>query len=266
MSDQVNSNKVVLITGGSSGIGASAAIEYAKLGYRVAITGRNKERLSATLAEMVSAAVSSANKGENFLTIEADFEDLKQVDEAVAKAVAKFGRIDVLINNAGFRAQKLHFEHPDFFQDFQRILQVNLVAATRVAQQATPHIKATKGVIINVSSIADSLGSSSVSYCVAKAGFSMLTKALANALDGTGVRVVTVSPGPVKTNFGPGLDLMAPLTHLNRIAEAREVADTIVFLSSDKASFINATTIYVDGGCLAKFGEMPSRLARGDKF
>lgn len=258
---QLQPIKVILVTGASSGIGEVTAIEYAKLGYKVAITGRNEERLAKVLEQLVA---NSPSKLENdFLTIKADFEDPKQVDQVIDATISKFNQLDVLINNAGFRAQKLSLDHPDFFQDFQRILQVNLVAATRIAQLAVPHIKKTRGVIINVSSIADRLGSPSISYSVAKAGLSMLTKALANALDGTGVRVVTVSPGPVKTNFGPGLDLMAPLSHMHRIAESQEVADTIIFLSSEKASFIHATTIDVDGGAVTKFGGAFQRLAQG---
>lgn len=252
MSSQSSAAKVALVTGGSSGIGEVTAIEFAKLGYRVAITGRNKERLDSVLGKLTEA--STDKKADDFLAIEADFENPKHVDEVVEKTVVKFGQLDVLINNAGFRGQKLSLDHKDFFDDFQRILQVNLVAATRVAQLAVPHIKKTKGVIINVSSIADRLGSPSISYSVAKAGFSMLTKTLANALDRTGVRVITVSPGPIKTNFGPALDSMAALSHMNRIGEAQEVADTIVFLCSPKAGFIHACTIDVDGGACARFG------------
>lgn len=254
-------DQVVLVTGASQGIGAATALEYARLGYKVAITGRDEERLTNVFDELVENSISEEE--DDFLAIKADFEDPKQVDEVVAKTIAKFNRLDVLVNNAGFRAQKLTLDHPDFFLDFQRILQVNLVAATRIAQLAVPHIKKTQGVIINVSSIADRLGSPSISYSVAKAGLSMLTKTLANALDSTGVRVVTVSPGPVKTNFGPGLDLMGPLSHMNRIATPKEVADTIVFLSSPKASFIHATTIDVDGGASTKFGGIFQRLASG---
>jgi len=248
MSDQ----KVVLVTGASSGIGEAAALEFAKLGYKVAITGRNQERLSKVLQSLVSESPGAS--ASDFLALVADFEDQEQVEPLVEQTVNKFGRLDVLVNNAGSSGKKRGLADADFFEDFQKILQVNLMAATRLAQLSSNHLKQTKGVIINVSSIADRLAMPSIAYSVSKAGLSMLTKTLANALDGTGVRVVTVAPGPIKTNFAQGIEKFGFISSLQRVGEALEVARTIVFLSSDKASYIHGCTIDVDGGTYGKFG------------
>lgn len=248
---------MVLVTGGSSGIGESSAKLYAQLGYKVAITGRNEDRLNKVLEAMVNL---SPNKSKSdFLILKADLEDPKQVDSVVSGTVAKFGGIDILVNNAGFMGENRHIELDGFFEDFKKILQVNLFAPVRIAQLATPYLLKSKGVIVNVSSVADRLGSPTISYSISKAGLSMLTKCLANAYDGRGVRVVTVAPGPIKTNFAENLDLYGPTTSLMRAGEAEEVAQTIVFLSSDKASYIHGCTVDVDGGLSSKFGGIFSK-------
>lgn len=252
----MNSPKVVLVTGGSSGIGEACALKYAELGYRVAITGRNQDRLLKVVEKMVEVAPAKAAEQlkDDFLILKNDFEDPQQVDSVVKQTVEKFGKLDIVINNAGYPGKRLGLSDADFFEDFQKILQVNLIAATRIAQLASSHLIKTKGVMINVSSVADRVAAPTISYSVSKAGLSMLTKTLANALEGTGVRVVTVSPGPIQTNFSDRTAMMAPMTSLGRAGEAREVADTIVFLTSDKASYIHGCTIDVDGGTYAKFG------------
>lgn len=247
-------DKVVLVTGASSGIGEATAIEYAKLGYRVAITGRNEERLGKVIEQLTAS--SSSRDGDRFLAFRADFEDPAQVEPIVEQTINKFKRLDILINNAGYLGKKCELDHADFYDDFKRILQVNLFSAVRISQLARPYLVESKGVIINVSSIADRIGMPAISYSISKAGLTMLTKGLTNGLDGTGVRVVTVSPGPVVTNIADPQQLtgLGFLSSLHRAGKSKEVADTIVFLSSDKASYITGCTLDVDGGVYTKFG------------
>lgn len=254
----MSNQKVVLVTGGSAGIGEATAIEFAKLGYKVAITGRNQERLDKVLKELVSV---SPNKSQgDFLALKANFGDPKQVDSVVPETVQQFGGIDILVNNAGFSGRKIEFESDGFYDDFKEILQVNLFASVRIAQLAAPHLIKSKGVIVNVSSIADRLAMPTVSYSVSKAGLTMVTKCLANNFEGKGVRVVTVAPGPIKTNFAEGIEAFGPMTSLLRVGEAQEVANAIVFLASDKASYIHGCTLDVDGGCYSKFGGVFNNL------
>lgn len=252
------SAKVAVVTGASSGIGRAIALEFAKNDHKVVIVGRDQDRLNEVIESM--AEVSTAKSRDNFLSMIADFEDIKQVDMIVDKTIDKFNRIDILINNAGTPGKRRTLDDADFFEDFNVILQVNLIAATRLAQLVAKHIVATKGVIINISSVADRVPSPSISYSVAKAGLSMLTKTMANALDGTGARVITVSPGPIKTNFSKRTGSYGPLTALRRPGEAEEVANVVAFLCSDKASYIHGTNIDVDGGFCSKFGDVYGQM------
>lgn len=268
-----SNTKVVLVTGGSGGIGQATALEFARLGYKIAITGRDLERLEKTIDLLVVEAEVEASKsrgksGDNikreshYLAIKADFSNLQEIDQVVCRTVEKFGHLDILINNAGYSGASPPLEDPKFFEDFQMTIQVNLIAPTRIAQLAAPHLKRSKGVLINVSSVADRVAFPWMGYCVSKAGLSMLTKTLAVALDSTGVRVLTVAPGPILTNFAPhqSLEAHASMTSLARIGRAEEVAQAIVFLCSDSASFIQATCLDVDGGWLTKFGDFYSTI------
>lgn len=242
--------KVVIVTGGSSGIGKATAIEFARLGYRVAITGRNERKLKSVWQKMLDN--SPDHRSEDYLILQADFEDMSQVETTVADVMKTFGRLDVLINNAGYQARNRGIKDADFFEDFLKVQQVNLHAPMRLCQLAVPHLMDTKGVIINVTSIADRVPMETISYSVSKAGLSMMTKCLANALEGKQVRAVGVAPGPVKTNFATGMELAGFMTSLGRVGDSQELADTIVFLASDKASFVHGTVVTVDGGCHSK--------------
>lgn len=241
--------KVALITGASSGIGEAAALEFAKLGYNVVITGRNDARL-----ESVANKLTQECKDSNVLSLKVEMSDEQQVDTVVAKTVDHFGRIDVLVNNAGTLGHETQIQEPDFYDDFKNIMQVNLFAPVRLSQLALPHLEKTKGVIVNISSIADSFAIHTVSYSVSKAGLSMLSRTLVNALEGNGVRVVTISPGPIATNIVPEMESAAAITALNRIGQPKEVADLIVFAATDKGSFIHGANLCIDGGMLPKFG------------
>lgn len=248
----MSQQKVVLITGASAGIGEAAALEFAKLSYKIAFTGRNQDRMKNVLKQLMDSTASRSSA--DFLPITADFEKPEEIEPIIDLVIKTFGRLDILVNNAGYPGKKRNLGEPDFFEDFKNIMQVNLFSATRLAHLATPHLLKTKGVIVNVSSIADRMALPNVSYSVSKAALTMLTKSLANAFDGTGVRCVTVAPGPIVTNFAEGIEKFGVMTSLQRSGTAKEVADTIVFLCSDKASYIHGCTVDVDGGCAAKFG------------
>lgn len=251
---QGESQKVALVTGGSSGIGRFIAVEFAKLGHKVAITGRDQKRLDESMELLVaSSPVKPPAASDSFLALKVDFEQPAQVDKVVGDTVSKFGRLDIVINNAGYDGKGRQLSDEDFFEDFQKIIQVNLLAATRIAQLSVAHLEKTKGVLINVSSIADRIPMQAVSYAVSKAGMSMMGKSVANAVEGKGIRVLNVCPGPVQTNFAPNMEKASVITSFERVASSQEVADLVVFLASDKASFIHGTSIDIDGGTLCRF-------------
>lgn len=241
--------KVVLVTGSSSGIGEAIAYEYAKLNYNVVLTGRNENRLGQVVAKCTGLSPSKLVP----LAVKADFVDIAQVENVFNKTIEKFKRLDILVNNAGFAGKMKKLDDgADFMADYHKIMSVNLTSALRLSQLALPYLKETKGSIVNISSIASRLGLPSVSYSVSKAGMSMLTKCLANAVGSSGVRVNTVSPGPVKTNLAPGLDQMGGWTAVDRVGEPQEIADFVVFLTSGKANFIQGAELDIDGGATIK--------------
>lgn len=253
-SNELNANRhrVVFISGGSSGIGEATAREFAKSGFKVAISGRNKQRLDDVKEELkrLTPIKDDTNLDNRFLALEVDFEDYEQVEPLIGLVVAKFNRLDVLVNNAGYLGRGCDSVEKEFFQDFQKVLQVNLMAATRLSQLAAPHlIKSPRGVLLNV---LDRVANPSISYCVSKAGLSMLTKTLANELEGTGVRVVAVAPGPISTRTSPPIDTLASTTSFGRIGDVQEVANVIRFLESEQAGFIHGCTIYINGGSMAR--------------
>lgn len=253
-----NAEKVVLVTGCDCGIGLATALKFAELGYRVSITGLGDDSLAESIGKLIQASASKDKA--NFLSTKADFLCDDQIDPVVSRTIDHFGRLDVLVNNAGIIGKNKLITESDFFEDFQNVLQVNLMACVKLAHLVVPHLKATKGVMISMSSIADRVPSPTVSYSVSKAGISMLTKAFANALLGTGVRAVAVAPGPVSTRITS--DKFGCLTLLDRVAQKEEIADLIVFLASDKAAFIHGTTVDIDGGFQARYGGVYERMGQ----
>lgn len=186
------SKRTVIVTGGSAGgIGHATAVEFAKLGCRVAITGRDQVRLDRSLADLLRASPSQPASEDDYLTLKVDLEDEKQVDQVVEQVVDKFRRLDVLVNNAGFNGNaRGHLLDEAFYDLFKSVLQVNLHAPTRLAQLAALYLMEAPegGVIVNVSLVADTIAFTHVAYSVTKAGLSMLTKTLANNFKGKNVR------------------------------------------------------------------------------
>lgn len=243
MSDRV----VALVTGSSSGIGSAVAVDYSKLNYHVVITGRDEDRLREVAEECKQA---SPDKLEP-LIVQADFADLKQVDDVFNKTIEKFQRLDILVNNAGFMGRAA-ITDDNFMEDYEKIMAVNLTSAVRLCQLAMPYLKKSTGSVVNVGSVLSKMAYPTVSYSVSKAGLIMLTKTLANACDKTGVRVNSVLPGPILTRFGPNQAKFGCLTLQDRAGTSQEVSDLIIFLTSNKASYINGAEVTIDGGYYAK--------------
>jgi NAD(P)-dependent dehydrogenase (short-subunit alcohol dehydrogenase family) len=239
----------VLVTGASSGIGRATAELFAREGAQVAMVARRKEALD---------EVTRSLPQDHAFTIAADVTREADAERAVREAAERMGGIDVLINAAGI------LKSGDVSQTslalWDEMLNVNLRAVFHLMQLAVPHLKASRGNVVNVSSVTGLRAFPGVlAYCVSKAGVDQLTRCTALELAPFGVRVNAVNPGVIVTSLhsagGMGVEQYQTFlersksTHpLGRVGQAQEVADLIVFLASERASWITGATISIDGG------------------
>ncbi|CAH2265645.1 uncharacterized oxidoreductase TM_0325-like [Pararge aegeria] len=242
-------DKVAIVTGASSGIGAAVAIALSAEGASVAIVGRKQAKLAATKTRCANA-----------LVIRADVTNDDDARRIVDETIEAFGKIDILINNAGGSTFGNIFDD-NIMTAYDMTMAVNLRAVFRVTSLAVPHLIKTKGNIVNVSSVAGQsthFVSEALSYAVSKAGLIHFGACLAADLAEHGVRVNTISPGPVVTdlmeNCGVSItwDSLKPLTALNKVSEAQEIADLILFVASDKAKSITGSNFTSDNGWMIK--------------
>ena len=249
-------NRVALVTGGASGIGRATALRFAREGALVAILDRD-----ATNGENVLSELHSENFKAIFLP--ADISAEEQVREAVDAIEKEFGAIHILVNNAA----AFVFGSYDVEQsDWHRILSVNILGTSLCSKYAIPvMIRSGGGAIVNVSSISGFIAQErSLPYNTTKAALLGFTRCLAMDLATQKIRVNAVAPGCIDTpqlradleragmTFEQGLAVEGPLHMLNRYGSADEVANAILFLASDEASFITGTCVMVDGGYTAK--------------
>ena len=235
-----------LITGGTSGIGRAAANKLSLLGIHVLVVGRSVERGERTVAEIRAAGG------------QADFISSNLRDASSAREVAKRaielgnGHVDILINNAGvfpFGPTNKTTE-----EEFDRVYSLNVKAPYFLVAELAPLMaRRGKGAIVNVSTMVADYGVSGMSlYGSSKAAINLLTKSWAAEYGRSGVRVNAVSPGPTRTEgtdaMGEGLEQLAAQAPAGRPATADEIAEAIVFLATDRSSFIYGAKLAVDGG------------------
>ena len=251
--------KTVIVTGAGSGIGRATAIRFAQEGANVVLVGRT----AATLEETAKAFPQDRTwiHTDNFLTVVCDISVEAQVQEMMKRVVDKFGKIDVLVNNAGKAMQGKITELSS--EDWKLAIDVNLNGTFYVCQAAMPHLIASKGNIINVSSLSGIGGDwNMAAYNAAKAGISNLTRTLALDHGADGVRVNAVNPSVTKTDMTSAIqddssktDKFLDRCPLGRLAAPEEVAAVITFLASDDASMITGVNLPVDGGVSASNGQ-----------
>ncbi len=243
--------KIAIVTGASSGIGRATAALLAKKGATVVAVGRNQKELT---------ALRDAHKGKTGqIKVQlADVNETSQLDRVVAETIENFGQIDVLVNSAGV-IKGGNIENTTI-DDWDKMMNINVRSVFNMIQRCVPHLIATKGSIVNVSSVAGTRSFPNIlSYCVSKAAVDQLTRCTALELADRGVRVNAVNPGVVVTNLHlrGGMDPDAykqflkhsKETHpLGRPGTATELAELILFLASDKAGWITGVTYAIDGG------------------
>jgi NAD(P)-dependent dehydrogenase (short-subunit alcohol dehydrogenase family) len=244
-------SKTLLVTGATSGIGKATALRFAEAGANVAAVGRNEIALAELEKEIVGA-------GAAFLPIQTDLVKPEAAEACVQKAVASFGGIDVLINAAGHISNGT--VEDTSLEAWEAMLDINLRAVFVMMQKALPSLIERRGNVVNVSSVTGLRAFPGVlAYCVSKAGLDQLTRCSALELAAKGVRVNAVNPGVVVTEIHRrgGMseqDYQTFLTRskethpLGRVGEAREIADLILFLASERASWITGVTYSIDGG------------------
>lgn len=243
--------KVAIITGASSGIGRASAILFANKGATVVAVARNEKELL-TLSQEVSS-----EKGAVKVHL-ADVQEMSQLDRLVSETIDNHGRIDVLVNSAGIISNGT-IENTTL-DDWDKMMDVNLRSVFALSNKCVPHLVASKGNIVNVSSVAGTRSFPNVlAYCVSKAAIDQLTRCSALELASKKVRVNAVSPGVVVTNIHKrgGMEddaYTAFLEHsktthpIGRVGRPEEVAELIYFLASDKAGWITGATYEIDGG------------------
>ena len=237
-----NMAQTVLITGGSRGIGAACVRTFAENGWNTAFTYSKSREAADRLAGETGA-----------LALSADQQDTAAVELAVAEVKARFGTIDAVVCNAGIAEQKLFQNITD--ADWMRMLDVNLMGTVRTIRAVLPEMLHNhKGSIVTVSSMWGECGASCEShYSASKAAIIGLSKSLAQELGPSNIRVNCIAPGVIDTDMNAmhSADTMQELadqTPLGRVGAAAEVADSILYLCSDKSSFITGQVLGVTGG------------------
>ena len=239
-------DKVAVVTGASQGIGRDTALALSGAGAKVAVAARNEGKLAVLVKDIVA-------KGGEAFAMKMDVSDAEQVRAGFKQVVEKFGRLDILVNNAAITRDGLAMRMKA--DDWDAVIRTNLTGAHLCIQQALPTMmKARAGRIINIASVVAQMGNAGqANYVAAKAGLIGLTKAIAMEIASRNITVNAVAPGFVET---PMTDLLGAKVKddlktripLGRMGSARDVAAAIVFLASDEAAYITGHVLDVNGG------------------
>lgn len=235
-------NKVALVTGGSRGIGAAIVKKIASEGAQVAFTYSSSPEKAQTVIEEI---------GDQAFAIKADSSRPQEIIEAVEKTIATFGKLDILINNAGIYIGKAFHEHT--LDDYEQIMAINVRALYVAALEAVKYLPM-GGRIINIgSNMADNaMGPQTTLYTMSKSALSGFTRGLARDLGAKGITVNVVQPGPIDTDMNPAntelADFLRSRMALTDYGSGDDIAGLVAFLASDEGKYITGTAITIDGG------------------
>jgi glucose 1-dehydrogenase len=266
-------DKVVVVTGSSRGIGKAIAKEFAKNGYSVVLNARDEEELKQASKEIEEETKQNDdNNNSKIALVVGDISQEQTSQSLIEEAIKRFGRLDVLVNNAGISgtSRKINELTTD---DWQKVIDINLKGAFICTRDALKHMlqnnsKTSQGYsdtknndngnysIINISSVHESIPQSeSTPYAASKGGMMMLTKTVALEVADKGIRVNGIAPGAIATDMNKDMledeekkNQEEQNIPMHRIGQPEEIASVALFLASPAASYITGTTIYVDGG------------------
>ena len=239
--------KVAFITGATRGIGKEIALTLAKEGYAIALNYRSKNDALENLKQEIEA------NGVSCLCVQGDVSNFEQCETMVKEAIEHFGRMDVLVNNAGITKDGLLMRMKP--EDFEQVLDINLVGTFNVTRQVIPYMmKQKQGRIINVSSVVGVTGNAGqTNYAASKAGIIGFTKSLAKEVASRNILVNAIAPGFIATDMTEVLsdkvkENIYNQIPLKRMGTAEEVAKVAKFLASEDSSYITGQVIHIDGG------------------
>ncbi|MFA7641573.1 MAG: 3-oxoacyl-[acyl-carrier-protein] reductase [Candidatus Cloacimonadaceae bacterium] len=239
-------DSVVLVTGGSRGIGLAIAEHFGKAKAKVIILGRNQESLDSAIKQLKDQGFDAAG-------YQASVSDSARMEEVFASVIKDHGKIDVLINNAGVTKDNLLLRMKE--EDWESVMDINLKGAFVCTQKAFKHMmRARKGSIINISSVIGLIGNAGqANYAASKGGIIAFTKSCAKEFAPRNIRVNAIAPGFIETEMTAELpdDVRAEYAKvipLGKMGNAAEVAQVCLFLASENSSYITGQTIAVDGG------------------
>lgn len=240
------SEKIVVVTGASRGIGKAIALAFAKEGASVVVSARNIDSLNVVTDEI-------RKTGAKALAIKTDVSVVEDAKNLIEQTLEKFGKIDILINNAGITKDNLLLRLSE--DDWDTVLNTNLKGAFNCIKAVTkPMMKNRAGVIINITSVVGQTGNAGqTNYSASKAGMIGMTKSVAKELASRNIRVNAIAPGFIQTDMTDELndktkEELIKSIPLSKLGKVENVADLVLFLSSDKAEYITGQVINVDGG------------------
>jgi glucose 1-dehydrogenase len=245
-------NKVAIVTGGNSGIGMAIVLELARQGASVVIDYVAHPEATEALEKQLAAL------GEQAIGVDADVSKVADLQKLVDAAVDKFGRLDVMVNNAGVETRTSVLDTTE--QQYEKVLEINLKSAFFGTQLAAKQMikQGTGGRIVNITSVHEDWPMpGNIAYCLSKGGMRMLTRTAGVELAPHKILVAGVGPGAVATPINTStmndpalLKKLDDAIPVGRMAQPSEIASVVAFLASDAASYITATTIFADGGIM----------------